>query len=525
MAAKSDGAAVSPRSQIAADYPSRPGRRPPQSLRDEPRYSAADCCWTLGALLVFFSDGASDLWLAADYYLRREYWCFALTLVFVIIPSVVVQVLSFRWFAYDFSETPESGAAAAAAVAAASSAVDGNDLNAKDGGGERGAGRSAGAGLLPGPATGGRARARGCCRVFVWLFQAVVHILQLAQVWRYVRALYLGAQSRWRREPERRHFRWRAMFESADICVLRLLESFLKSAPQLVLQLSIMIVTGEVLPLQGLSASASLMSLAWMLASYQKVLRDSRDDKLPMSYKAAAVHMLWHLFTIGARALAFALFASVFQLYFGIFVVAHWCVMTFWIIRGETDFCVSKWEEIVYNMMVGVVYVFCWFSVREGRTRRRLLAYSLTVCAENAALTAAWYLHRGPRPSDFHAVAAVCAVASSYALGTFFMAVYYCLLHPDGPVSGRGQRDADVFQVRPPRGPRAPGRQPTPGTEGPVIRIDLPRKSYPAWDAHYIDRRLRKTILLLESAAPVAPRIQYRSLGAPKEVAEYETTV
>ncbi|XP_051910830.1 XK-related protein 7-like [Hippocampus zosterae] len=558
MAAKSDGAAVSPRSQIAADSPSRPGRRASQSLWDEPRYSAADCCWTLGALLVFFSDGASDLWLAADYYLRREYWCFALTLVFVIIPSVVVQVLSFRWFAYDFSETPESGAAAAAAAAvaaASSSAVDGNDLNAKDGGGERGGERGAGR-----SATGGRAR--GCCRLFVWLFQALVHILQLAQVWRYVRALYLGAQSRWRREPERRHFRLRVMFESADICVLRLLESFLKSAPQLVLQLSIMIVSGEVLPLQGLSASASLMSLAWMLASYQKVLRDSRDDKLPMSYKAAGVHMLWHLFTIGARALAFALFASVFQLYFGIFVVAHWCAMTFWIIRGETDFCVSKWEEIVYNMMVGVVYVFCWFSVREGRTRRRLLAYSLTVCAENAALTAAWYLHRGRRPSDLRAVAAVCAVAGSYALGTFFMAVYYCLLHPDGPVAGRGraaakrpapdgapapsgppppdalsgppgtlqrtkdrERDADVFQVRAPRGPRAPVRRPTPGTEGPVIRIDLPRKSYPAWDAHYIDRRLRKTILLLESAAPVAPRIQYRCLAAPKEVAEYETTV
>lgn len=41
------------------------------------------------------------------------------------------------------------------------------------------------------------------------------------------------------------------MFESADISMLRLLESFLKSAPQLVLQLSIMIYTKQVLPLQG----------------------------------------------------------------------------------------------------------------------------------------------------------------------------------------------------------------------------------------------------------------------------------
>ncbi|XP_031700802.1 XK-related protein 7 [Anarrhichthys ocellatus] len=564
MAAKSDGAPVSLRNEIPPECPSRSDPRPPQHRPAEQRYSVPDCCWTLCALLVFFSDGASDLWLAADYYLRRSYWCFALTLVFVIIPSVVVQVLSFRWFAYDFSETVESGTAAAAVVGA--SVAEESDFSTKDSG-ERGAGRSAEeAGVLPGPGIGGGAR--GCCRAFIWFLQAIIHIFQLAQVWRYVHALYLGVQSRWHRDPERRHYYWRMMFESADISMLRLLESFLKSAPQLVLQLSIMIQATQLLPLQGLSASASLLSLAWMVASYQKALRDSRDDKLPMTYKAVIVQILWHLFTIGARTLAFALFASVFQLYFGIFIVAHWCIMTFWIIQGETDFCMSKWEEIIYNMMVGIVYVFCWFSVREGRTRCRLLIYSLTVFVENVALTTAWYLYRDPRTSDFYAVIMVCVVASSYALGTFFMFVYYCLLHPDGPVSGWGyivekevpvetlaspatslppdvvsspprtlQRtkgsereqgsgvDGDVFQVRPLRGAQAPVPNLTPRTEGPVIRIDLPRKKYPAWDAHFIDRRLRKTILVLESAAPVTPRIQYRCLGTPKEVMEYETTV
>ena len=68
---------------------------------------------------------------------------------------------------------------------------------------------------------------------------------------RYVHALYLGVQSRWHGDPERRHYYWRMMFESADISMLRLLESFLKSAPQLVLQLSIMIQATQVLPLQG----------------------------------------------------------------------------------------------------------------------------------------------------------------------------------------------------------------------------------------------------------------------------------
>uniref|UniRef100_A0A8B9SQL6 XK-related protein n=1 Tax=Anas platyrhynchos TaxID=8839 RepID=A0A8B9SQL6_ANAPL len=367
---------------------------------------------------------------------------------------------------------------------------------------------------------------------------------------KYLRTLYLGLQSRW---------------QSADISMLRLLETFLKSAPQLVLQLSIMVQAGG--GPGWLSASASLVSLAWMIASYQKVLRDSREDKLPMSYKGAIVQILWHLFTIAARAIAFALFASVFQLYFGIFIVTHWCIMTFWIIQGETDFCMSKWEEIIYNMVVGIIYIFCWFNVKEGRSRYRMCIYYIITLSENAALTALWFLYYNRETtSDFDALILVCVVSSSFALGIFFMFIYYCLLHPNGPMFGPhaggcifrqqpppapgspadavtspprslprttggeregapGDRDScvPVFQVRP-CAPTPPAAR-APRTEGPVIRIDLPRKKYPAWDAHFIDRRLRKTILALEYASPTTPRLQYRTAGVSQELLEYETTV
>lgn len=82
-----------------------------------------------------------------------------------------------------------------------------------------------------------------------WLI--TILILSLSLALRYIHALYLGAQSRWHSDGPRRHFHWRLMFESADITMLRLLEAFLKSAPQLVLQLSIMIHGNDVLPLQG----------------------------------------------------------------------------------------------------------------------------------------------------------------------------------------------------------------------------------------------------------------------------------
>nr|XP_040049805.1 XK-related protein 7 [Gasterosteus aculeatus aculeatus] len=608
MAAKSDGAAVSVEDDNTPGSLSEPGNPATGRPRGKP-YTLLDCCWVLCALLVFFSDGATDLWLAADYYLRGDYWWFGLTLVFVVVPSAVVQVLSFRWFVYDYSDLScgdgaasgggggGTGAKAAADDACGAAAAGDYTLSTKDSGGSAAVGDAAnatpvGASSAP-PATAGiKGTPRSCCTVCMWVFQTVLHVLQLGQVWRYIHALYLGAQSRWHGDGPRRHFHWRLMFESADITMLRLLEAFLKSAPQLVLQLSIMIHGNIVLPLQGLSASASLVSLAWMIASYQKVLRDSRDDKLPMSYKAVITQMLWHFFTIGARTVAFALFASVFQLYFGIFIVSHWCVMTFWIIQGETDFCMSKWEEIIYNMVVGIIYIFCWFNVKEGPSRLRMTVYYSVTLAENVALTAAWYTYRGPHTSDSYALVVVCLVACSFALGTFFMLVYYCWLHPDGPVLGSqwggcvddggvsaggvagvidacltpsqgsqtdmvitspprtlprtkdtgepvpGERDKDrdrdsclpIFQVRP-----SPSSSPallhrtsssSRALDGPVIRIDLPRKRYPAWDAHFIDRRLRKTILLLETTSAASPRIQYRSsMMGSKEVLEYETTV
>ena len=82
--------------------------------------------------------------------------------------------------------------------------------------------------------------------------------LFLSLALRYIHALYLGAQSRWHGDGPRRHFHWRLMFESADITMLRLLEAFLKSAPQLVLQLSIMIHGNDVLPLQGERDASSI---------------------------------------------------------------------------------------------------------------------------------------------------------------------------------------------------------------------------------------------------------------------------
>ncbi|XP_072404767.1 XK-related protein 6-like [Chiloscyllium punctatum] len=387
---------------------------------------------------------------------------------------------------------------------------------------------------------------------------------------KYIRTMYLGIQSRRKNEHQRR-FYWAMMYEYADVNMLRLLETFLESAPQLVLQLCIMIQKNRAETLPCLSSMASLMSLAWVLASYHKLLRDSRDDKKSMSYRGALIHIFWRLFTISSRVISFALFASIFQLYFGIFVVVHWCAMAFWIIHGGTDFCMSKWEEILFNMVIGIVYIFCWFNVKEGRTRYRMFAYYTVILTENAALTFLWYLYRDPTTTDFYAITALCTVFISFVAGAAFMFLYYGLLHPMGPrtriltssccaellwgiplppeleamattpAAPRGsqttptrvagdQEEEDaaetclpVFQVRPTVPLTPSGRPYLP--EGPIIKIDMPRKRYPAWDAHFVDRRLRRTVNILQYVTPTSVGIRYRDGPLVYELLQYESSL
>ncbi|KAL4624694.1 XK-related protein 4 [Arapaima gigas] len=501
--------------------------------RERRTYTAWDCVWALAAVAVYVADVGTDVWLSADYYHRRDYWWFGLTLLFVGLGSLSVQLFSFRWFAHDFS------------TAGSDTPSDKSDT-ATDGTRDH---------------EGGRSASRAFC---VWLAQSVVHALQLAQVWRYFHTIYLGVQSRRGPEHERWRFYWKMVYEYADVSMLHLLATFLESAPQLVLQLCIIIQTHKLQALQGMTAAASLVSLAWALASYQKTLRDSRDDKRPMGYLAAVIQFCWHFFTIAARVITFALFASVFQLYFGVFIVLHWCIMTFWIVHCETEFCVTKWEEIVFDMVVGVIYIFSWFNVKEGQTRCRLFTYYLVVLAENAALSALWYLYRQPVTTDAFALPALCVVFSSFLTGIVFMLMYYTFFHPNGPRFGRsiscalddpsatfilppegatnslrsnrgtsaGDRDPrhserdggcpPVFQVRP-TAPSTPLSR-TPRVEEPIIRIDLCRNRYPAWEQHVLDRNIRRAVLAFKCST-VPPRLQYKDDTLLQERLEYETTL
>lgn len=82
--------------------------------------------------------------------------------------------------------------------------------------------------------------------------------------------------SRRQKEHQRRWY-WAMMFEYADVNMLRLLETFLESAPQLVLQLSIMIQENraETLQCRCLFAKANVLTRAIKFV----IRREGRREK------------------------------------------------------------------------------------------------------------------------------------------------------------------------------------------------------------------------------------------------------
>lgn len=205
--------------------------------------------------------------------------------------------------------------------------------------------------------------------------------------------------------------------------------------------------------------------------------------------------------------------------------------------------------------------------------RCRLFIYYLVILLENTALSALWYIYRAPQPTDSFAVPALCVIFSSFLTGVVFLLMYYAFFHPNGPRFGhsascqrldldagaqfstlpseggtnslrsnRGaaaagaaatlERDAGKYAERDGCAPVFQVRHAAPSTpssraarlEETVVKIDLCRNRYPAWERHVLDRSIRKALLAIDCSS-TPPRLQYKDDALVQERLEYETTL
>merc|ERR1719153_1622100 len=193
-----------------------------------------------------------------------------------------------------------------------------------------------------------------------WVLRLMVLLMQIAPILRYVDSIRYGLMSRCARAKEvkasteeekskwhRERIKWYTLmvYEDADATLLRLYESFMESAPQLVLQIYILlkdphasriypykhveggadvdhsedVVEPGVNPVLKLSilvmsVTCSLVSLAWSLVVYHRSLRYTYPTKANISLLGTAV-----------------------PLWIGPLCASHWLVMASWVVYQRTS--------------------------------------------------------------------------------------------------------------------------------------------------------------------------------------------
>ncbi|XP_068603746.1 XK-related protein 8-like [Brachionichthys hirsutus] len=224
---------------------------------------------------------------------------------------------------------------------------------------------------------------------------------------------------------------------SHDLNLLRLVEAFSESAPQLVLMLAIILQRGQLDAVTVLKALGSASAIAFSMTMYHRSMRSFLPDKAKQNLTSSAVYFLWNLLLIGSRLAALSLFASLLPCAIVPHFLCSWLVLFFAVWWCGTDFMDSSCGEWLYRATVGLFWYFNWFNVVEGRTRNVTLLYHALVLADISLLCSLWCWKTISAEQPYfkislsHAVITAVGVVGVYVLGLLFKMMYYKYFHPN----------------------------------------------------------------------------------------------
>ena len=283
------------------------------------------------------------------------------------------------------------------------------------------------------------------------LLITILHVFQLGLFVRALRLIYLSSKSK------------QSYYRYYDLTFLKLIESFMEAAPQLILQLYVYIVSPQsdlvyriVTPI---SLLFSLVSLALAITDYHSAGKDTfhymfNSDCHPrLSWTAYFVIIFWQLCLIISRTLAFAFFATEFGLYLFVFLLIHFLFMVVWIYSSsykmfrcepvssdETNSRKMRYNYRLFHpfvmltrncfleFVIAAFNSFFFFKFTESSKKTAVLYYIL-LAVENIILISL-FLAFTDSPVKWNNIIGFVSTFVSFALGLGFMLLYYCFYHP-----------------------------------------------------------------------------------------------
>lgn len=252
-------------------------------------------------------------------------------------------------------------------------------------------------------------------------------------------------------QAEGKLFTHRAAFSRTSV-----IQAFLGSAPQLTLQLYICVLQETVSIGRGTLMVISLLSIVYgalrcNILAIKIKYDDYEVDIRPMAYLCI---LLWRSFEIASRVAVLVLFTSVLQLWVLPVILVNFLVFFFcpWILfwRSHSPFpeniekTLTKVGTTTVLIMLTFLYaginMFCWSGVQvklndpdlinKSQNWFRMAVYYMLRFAENALLLLMWYIYRTEFYSFIYAPLLVLQLLVAYAIGIFFMLVFYQFCHP-----------------------------------------------------------------------------------------------
>ncbi|KAG8441943.1 hypothetical protein GDO86_010939 [Hymenochirus boettgeri] len=327
-----------------------------------------------GIFSLFFDIGA-DVWITLKYFQEGLYLFSSLTVFFIIISNLVVNVFSYAWFKDDCAEE--------------------NNI-----------------------------RLKWVCVAHVFLSGTFV------RYWYVVKYGYRAAMIS-HSKADSIEANKRAVDSMTDLSMLRCFKTFLESTPQLILQIYILMEHGEITLVQYASIIFSVSSISWSTVDYYMSLRNSLEDKKKIrSGFPTCTYVLYKLFTLTSWILSLVFLLACNIYVFTALLSSLWVAALIWTWKQHTEFCTNILMEILYRIVVATILVFTFFNVKGQKTRIPMsVYYSLRVLLTIGILILCFYFKQ-PLPHILFFNVCSITLVLALGLGLISLILYYSLFHP-----------------------------------------------------------------------------------------------
>ncbi|CAC5386228.1 unnamed protein product [Mytilus coruscus] len=351
-------------------------------------FRGIDLVATVLSTVFFLYDVISDVILAEEYYRLQRWISFGFTASFIFFPHLIMNAINISWYYFDYMEEKKKGKTTQGSK---------------------------------------------------WFLRVVFSLpFMLGPIVRNVEYIYYGCKSRSTSlsDGRRRYFYKNVLYEDADAAMLRMFEAFLESAPQLVLQIYIIMTEpyNDNLLMQIVRTAAmfgSWIGVSWSLVSYHKALRASHDIKEQgLSSCGVIFYYIWRACEVAPRTIVLALFAAQFGFQMLVAIGIHWVAMSVWLGCQKHEMMNNTTrDKVIFNIVIGYVLIFFFQNVQEGQTRYRALFYYFVTFSENFIMLILW-AYFTQHKSEWFYLAAIGTVTSFMVIQIIVQLLYYKFIHP-----------------------------------------------------------------------------------------------